>query len=163
MSMGIDVEHQVVIRRPRAEVAAHMFEPRNDPTWNLGVIESRPLSDGPLRKGSRTERVGRFLGRRIRSTREVVDIDDGAFVELSVTGLIPMRVRYELVDVTRGTLTRIRARGRARGLLQVGERWLAHSLREDIARVEGSNGFVCVVERSWMSPFDFPLRKSRPK
>jgi hypothetical protein len=132
--VAIDVQVQVVIRRPRTEVAAFMFESRNDRVWTANVIESRPLTEGPLRKGSRVQRVVRFLARRLVYTYEVLDADPAAFVELRVTRPFPMEVRYELSDVARGTLTRIRARGNARGFFRVREAWLARSVKGAIAR-----------------------------
>src|SRR5262245_49739575 len=45
--MAIDVRIEILIRLPRAQVAAFMFEPRNDKVWTSGVVDCRPLTDGP--------------------------------------------------------------------------------------------------------------------
>lgn len=68
-----------------------MFDPRNDAIWTTGVIECRPLTDGPLRQGSRVERTVKFLGRRFGYQYEVVAADGERFVEMRVTQ--PFRVR----------------------------------------------------------------------
>jgi hypothetical protein len=60
----VAVEAEVVIRRPRSEVAAFMFHPDNDAAWTTGVVACRPLTPGRLGPGSRVERTVRFLGRR---------------------------------------------------------------------------------------------------
>ena len=39
--MSIDVERQVLVKRARAEVAAYMFDPRNDAAWTTGVVDVR--------------------------------------------------------------------------------------------------------------------------
>jgi hypothetical protein len=60
--MSIDVERQVLVKRARAEVAAYMFDPRNDAAWTTGVVASRPLTEGRLRPGSRVERTANSSG-----------------------------------------------------------------------------------------------------
>ena len=112
--MSIDVERQVLIKRARAEVAAYMFDPCNDAAWTTGVVESRPLTDGRLRPGSRVERTTKFLRRQFSYVYSVVAADDDRFVDIRVDKPFPMQVRYELEDAAAdGTLARIRARGDA--------------------------------------------------
>ena len=111
--MSIDVERQVLVKRARAEVAAYMFDPRNDAAWTTGVVESRPLTEGRLRPGSRVERTTKFLGRQFSYVYSVVAADDDRFVDIRVDKPFPMQVRYELGDAADGTLARIRARGDA--------------------------------------------------
>ncbi len=38
--MGIDVHPAVLIRRPRADVAALMFDPRHEARWTKGVVSA---------------------------------------------------------------------------------------------------------------------------
>ena len=47
--MAIDVSTEVLIRLPREQVATFMFDPAKDKLWTQGVVECRPLTDGPLR------------------------------------------------------------------------------------------------------------------
>src|SRR5262249_18269677 len=61
--MGVDVRPEVLVRRPRAEVAAFMFDPRNDLRWTGGITSSRPAQPGPLVEGAMVQRTARFLGR----------------------------------------------------------------------------------------------------
>lgn len=49
--MSTDVTMAVVIKRPRAEVAAYLFDPAHDAVWTTGVISVRPLTEGRLRAG----------------------------------------------------------------------------------------------------------------
>lgn len=49
-----------------------MFDPKNYAIWTTGVIECRPLSDGPLRAGSRVERISKFMGKKFGYQYEVV-------------------------------------------------------------------------------------------
>lgn len=130
--MGVDVQPQVLIRRPRAEVAAFMFEPRNDALWTGGVVESRALTEGPLRAGSRVERVSRFLGRQFSYQYEVVDTDGESFVEMQVDEPFPMQIRYQLEDIPEGTVARIHARGDAVGFFRVAAPLLGRMVKRNI-------------------------------
>ena len=130
--MPIDIQTEVIIHRPRSEVAAFMFDPRNDALWTTGVIECRPLTDGRLRPGSRVERVTKFLGRQFGYTYEVTGADDDRSVDLRVAQPFPMQIRYELEDAAGGTRARIRAAGEAGGFFKVAAPLLSRMVRRNI-------------------------------
>jgi Polyketide cyclase / dehydrase and lipid transport len=130
--MSVDVTSEVLVRRPRADVAAFMFDPRNDAAWTSGVVASRPLTEGRLRPGSRVKRTTRFLGREFNYVYYVVEADDDRFVEIRVDKPFPMQVRYELEDVPDGTTARIRARGDAGGFFRLAGPLLAMMVRRNI-------------------------------
>jgi len=138
--MSVDVAPETVIFRPRAEVSAFMFEPSNDGLWTTGIVECRPLTEGPLRRGSRVERTSKFLGRKFAYLVEVTDAEDGRFVEMRVTEPFPMHIRYELEDAEGGTRARIRARGEATGFFRVAgpflSRMVARSIGNDLANLK---------------------------
>ena len=46
--MAVDVRPVMLIRRPRRDVAAFMFDPRYDLRWTGGITTSRPAQPGPL-------------------------------------------------------------------------------------------------------------------
>jgi hypothetical protein len=130
--MAIDVQTEVLIRRPRAEVAEFMFDPKNDAMWTTGVVECRPLTEGRLRAGSKVERVTKFLGRQFGYTYEVVDADADGFVEMKVEQPFPMQIRYELRDAPEGTLARIRAQGDATGFFRLAAPFMSRMVRRNI-------------------------------
>lgn len=141
--MGIDIKTQVLIQRPRAEVASFMFDPRNDAIWTTGVVESRPLTDGPLRAGSRVERVSKFLGRQFGYAYEVIAADDDSFVQMRVEEPFPMQIRYELEDAPEGTVARIRAQGDATGFFRVAAPLLGRMVRRNITNdLETLKGYL---------------------
>lgn len=131
--MAIDVRTEVVIRRSPEEVAAFMFEPKNDAIWTRAVEEVRPLTEGPLRPGSKVERVVKFLGRRFGYLYEVTDADARS-VEIKVDDPFPMFVRYELQDAPEGTLASIRTHGDATGFFRVAAPLMARMVRRNISR-----------------------------
>ncbi len=132
--MSTDVRVEIVIVRPRAEVAAFMFDPGNDATWTTGVIAARPRQEGRLRAGARVERTAKFLGRQFAYEYEVTAASGDDFVEMKVTEPFPMHIRYELADTPDGgTTVRIHATGEARGFFRVAAPLLNPMVRRNIA------------------------------
>jgi hypothetical protein len=132
--MTIDIDTEVHIARPRADVAAFMFEPANDRVWTANVIASKKLTDGPLRDGSAVERTVKFLGRTFAYRYDVVAAEDERFVEMKVEKPFPMLVRYELEDAAGGTTARIRARGDGAGFFKMAGPLLAPMVRRSIGK-----------------------------
>src|SRR5688572_23641815 len=130
--MGIDVTTEVFIRRPRAEVARFMFDPRHDAVWTTGVVECHPQQEGLLRKGAKVERISKFLGRRLAYLIEVIDHEDERFVEMLTQEPFEMRVRYELVDAEGGTRVSIRAAGGGTGFFRLAAPLLGRMVRRSI-------------------------------
>jgi hypothetical protein len=96
----VDVRPVVLIHRPRAEVAAFMFDPANDLRWTGGITSSRPDQPGRLHQGSTVVRTAKFLGRTFDYGYIVTRHEPDRLVELTVERPFPMRVRYELADAT---------------------------------------------------------------
>ena len=131
--MEIDVQAEQLIARPRAEVAAYMFDPANDAAWIGGVLEARALSDGPLQPGARVERVASFLGRRFTYVTEVLSFEPERMVEMRATQPFEIRVRYELAEQAGQTLVRIRAAGGGTGFFKLAAPLLGAMVRRNIA------------------------------
>lgn len=131
--MSIDVAAEVEIARPRAEVAAFMFDPKQDARWTTGVVEAKPLQDGLLRAGARVDRVSEFLGRRLEYRIEVTAAEPERFVEMLATQPFEIRVRYELEDIEGGrTVARIRTAGGGTGFFKLAAPLLAKMVRRSI-------------------------------
>jgi len=110
--VSVDVRPEVRIRRPRAAVAAFMFDPANDLAWTGGITDSRPAQPGPLAEGAVVERTARFLGRSFTYGYVVTAHEPDRLVEMKVERPFPMVVRYELRDDgDDATLTAIHASG----------------------------------------------------
>jgi hypothetical protein len=107
----IDVRPEILVRRPRDQVAAFMFDPTNDIRWTGGITDSRPAQPGPLTTGATVERTARFLGRSFTYGYVVTQHEPGRLVQLQVERPFPMTVRYELQDGPGGTLVTIHATG----------------------------------------------------
>lgn len=109
--MAVDVRPVVLVRRPRAEVAAFMFDPANDVNWTGGITSSRPEQPGRLREGATVVRTAKFLGRTFDYGYVVTREEPDRLVELRVDRPFPMQVTYQLEDAPGGTSVAIRAAG----------------------------------------------------
>jgi len=130
--MAVDVRPVVLIRRPRRDVAAFMFDPRNDLRWTGGITASRPAQPGPLVAGAKVERTARFLGRSFTYGYVVTQHEPDHLVELKVDRPFPMLVRYELQDAADGTLVAIHAAGTPGGFFGWATPLMARQVRKSI-------------------------------
>jgi uncharacterized membrane protein len=115
--MPVDVVTEIVIERPRAEVAAYASNPDNSMAWykNIKSVEWTTLK--PAAVGSRFKFVAQFLGRRLAYTYEVVEWLPGErFVLRTTEGPFPMETTYTWEDAEAGgTRMRLRNRGNPSG------------------------------------------------
>jgi len=107
----VDVRPEVLIHRPRAEVAAIMFDPVNDLRWTGGITSSRPDQPGRLQQGATVVRSAKFLGRSFDYGYVVTRHEPDRLIEMRVEQPFPMVVRYELDDAQDGTSVAIHAVG----------------------------------------------------
>ena len=138
--MAINVKAELLINKPKDEVAAYATDPVNDPVWISGMVESKMLTDPPLAQGSQVERVASFLGRRIQYILEVVDWEPGSRMGMhSIKGPFPMDVTYEFEEapsemVELGTLAKISVRGEASGFFKLASPLLAQAVKRSIGK-----------------------------
>jgi uncharacterized membrane protein len=133
--MGVDVEAEGVIQRPRTEVAAYATEPANDPQWISGVKSAQMVTDPPVRVGTRVERRAAFLGKRIDYLMEIAEfVPAERIVMRSVRSPFPMRVTYRFDDAAGGTRVGIRVEGDASGFYRLAAPLLARSVKAGITR-----------------------------
>jgi uncharacterized protein YndB with AHSA1/START domain len=131
--VSIDVVAEVLVRRPRDEVAAYMTDPANDPEWIGGLRSARLEGDPPLREGSRVARVASFLGRTVEYVNEVTVLVPGTLEMRSVKAPFAMHIVYTFEDDDGGTRVRNRVRGGA-GLFSAGSPLFAPLVKRNVRR-----------------------------
>jgi len=133
--MSVDVTVQRTIDRPREAVARFAMDPANDTRWITALHSVRKLTDGPLRPGTRVERVASFLGKRMEYVNEVVTHQpDARHVMRSVKAPFAMTITYEFEDAPAGTVARIRAEGDAAGFYRLAVPLLSAATRRSIEK-----------------------------
>lgn len=100
----VNVQTQIHIDRPRAEVAEYAANPDNAPQWYVNIHSSQRLTDGPIAPGSQVAFTAKFLGRELSYTYEFVEYVPGEkLVMRTAQGPFPMQTTYTWADDDGGT------------------------------------------------------------
>ena len=140
--MGIDVETEIAIARPRAEVAAYASDPDNATRWYANIESAEWRTPRPLVVGSRFAFVARFLRRRLAYVYEVKELIPGErFVMATTEGPLAMETTYTWADADDGTtVMRLRNRGEPSGfprfLAPIMAAAVRRANRKDLARLK---------------------------
>jgi uncharacterized membrane protein len=140
--MAVDIETQIEIARPRADVAAYASDIEHTTHWYENIKSVEWQTEPPLAVGSRIAFVAEFLGRRIAYTYEIRELVPGERLVMSTAqGPFPMETTYEWSDAgDGGTLMTLRNRGEPAGFKRVGAPLMARAIRranqKDLARLK---------------------------
>ena len=139
--MDVDVTTEVLVARPRADVAAFATDPRNAPRWYANIRSVEVLTAPPLRVGSRMRFVAAFLGRTIDYTYEVLELEPGERMTMSTASRpFPMTTTYMFEDTVDGTRMTLRNHGSPRGFGAVAapvmRRAIERANRKDLAAIK---------------------------
>lgn len=129
--MAVDVLTEVVIERPRAEVAAFSGDPANAPKWYVNIKSVEWKTAPPVVVGSKMTFVAHFLGRRLAYTYEVVELVPGErLVMRTAEGPFPMETTYTWNDDGAGrTRMTLRNRGEPAGFSKLVAPFMAAMMR----------------------------------
>jgi hypothetical protein len=141
---AVDVTVDIVINRPRPEVADYAVDPDNATAWYANITKVEWKTARPLAVGSRFAFVASFLGRTLAYTYEVVDFEpDRRFVMRTAEGPFPMETVYEWADVQAGaTRMTLRNRGEPSGFAGIAAPMLSLAMKrattKDLRRLKAN-------------------------
>lgn len=148
--MPVDVSSEIVIARPRVEVAAYAADPDNATSWYSNIQTVAWQTTPPVGVGSRIAFEARFLGRTLAYTYVVREHDPGErFVMATEDGPFPMETTYTWTDDgADGTRMTLQNQGDPSGFSRVATPLVTRAMRrenaKDLARLkqllEGSRG-----------------------
>lgn len=130
--MAVDVQTEILIRRPRDEVATYASNPNNAPHWYVNIKSVDWKSTPPLRVGSKLAFVAKFLGREISYTYEIVELVAGKRLVMRTSeGPFAMETTYTWESVTDGsTRMTLRNRGEPTGFSKLVAPFMASAMRK---------------------------------
>jgi hypothetical protein len=129
--MPLDVSTEIVIDRPRHEVAAFAIDPDRLPLWFVNIRAIEWKTEPPVQVGTRLALAAQLLRRRLEYTYEVVEHVPGErFVMRAVEGPCPMETSYGWRDAgPHATAMTLRNRGTPSGLVRLITPLLAIAVR----------------------------------
>ena len=129
--MAVDVLSETTIERPVNIVAGYAADPSNAPEWYVKIESVDWKTPPPAQVGSRVEFVARFLGRRLRYTYEVVDLEAGKrLVMRTAEGPFPMETSYTWAPAASGqTKMTLRNRGDPSGFSKLAAPFIKTAMR----------------------------------
>jgi hypothetical protein len=131
----MDVSTEILIRRPRAEVASGAADPARAPLWYKNIKLAQWRSDPPLRVGSKVAFTARFLRRQLEYTYEIMEyVPAERLVMRTSEGPFPMETTYSWSDEGPFTRMRLRNRGGVAGMARVFDPFLAVMVRRENAK-----------------------------
>ena len=140
--MSVDVLTEIVIDRPRDQVAGFSGDPSNAPQWYVNIKSVEWKTPPPLALGSRLAFVAHFLGKQLAYVYEIVELTPGAqLVMRTADGPFPMETTYRWEDAGEGkTRMSLRNRGQPIGFSRVVGPMMAAAMRranrKDLARLK---------------------------
>jgi uncharacterized membrane protein len=141
--MAVDVQTEIAIDRPRADVAAFAADPDNATTWYENIKAVDWVTEPPLAVGSRLSFVATFLGRRLAYNYEIRELVPGERLVMSTSeGPFPMETTYTWEDAAEGgTTMRLRNRGEPSGFSRIAAPMMGRAMRKantkDLERLRG--------------------------
>ena len=132
--MSININAEIVINRSKDDVASFAMDPDNDPTWISGIVEAKTLTDPPFGKGTKVQRVAKFLGRRMEYTPEVIEYDPMGGLVMRTDKPFDMTIRYQFKETDGGTLAGINIQGEGTGFYNLAAPLLSRAVKRNITR-----------------------------
>ena len=140
--MLVDVQTEIEIERPRADVAAYAADPDNATAWYENIKSVEWKTARPLAVGSRVAFVATFLGRRLAYTYAITEFVPGErFVMSTADGPFAMETTYSWEDTTPGSTRMIlRNRGEPTGFSKLAApiigKAMRRATRKDLQRLK---------------------------
>jgi uncharacterized membrane protein len=138
----VDVLTEVIIERPRKQVAEFAGDPSNAPKWYVNIKAVEWKTAPPVALGSKIAFVAHFLGRRLAYSYEVVEWVPGErLVMRTAEGPFPMETTYTWESAGEGsTRMALRNRGEPTGFSKIVAPLMGSAMRranrKDLARLK---------------------------
>lgn len=129
----IRIEASTQISRPRDQVFEYLTAFENLPQWQTGVIESKTLSDGPVRVGYQFEETAKVGPWKLKNVCTVTDVktNERFAFEAKSSGPLDYEGSFSLQPVAGGTRLTLNGSAQLKGLWRLLQPILAGDLRKE--------------------------------
>ncbi|QDW30421.1 ATPase [Arthrobacter sp. KBS0702] len=126
----VNVQTEILIRRPREIVASFASDPDNAPAWYVNIRSAKWQTKRPLAVGSRVAFTARFLGRNLDYVYEISELVPGYKLTMRTKqGPFPMRTSYSWPDEDGATRMTLRNTGEPSGFSALAGIFMAPMMR----------------------------------
>ena len=100
----VQVEYALTVQRPVEQVFAFVTNGENNPKWELEMVETKQLTDGPTRVGTKWLSVHKYGRRKVKAIRETIQYEPNRrWVTRSAIGPIPTTFTITFESTNGGT------------------------------------------------------------
>jgi len=126
----VTVETSIIINRPIEEVFAYLTDARNNPQYDTGLVEVRQTPESPVGLGTKITEVRKFLGRKIESSREVVEYEPPTkCIQKNTAGPFPVEGSLTFEPTAEGTKVAWKFEMKPGGFFALAEPLVARSVK----------------------------------
>ena len=127
------IQHEVTVHlnQPVDQVFGFLMDTSKLSTWQSNLIKSEPITEGPLRTGSRFREIRRIQGKESEIEGEIVTLEPNKRLETQTMTKPQARVSYTLVPEQGGTRLQYKFILVTSGLMRLLEPMIAKSIRKD--------------------------------
>jgi carbon monoxide dehydrogenase subunit G len=129
----IHIESSVQIARPRDEVFDFLIDVDNLPKWQTGVLQSRSLTQGPVRVGFQFAEMLKVGPWKLNTVSTVTDIkvNERFAFQVKSSGPLDCDAYFDLQPVAGGTRLTMNGAARLKGIWRLLQPFLAGDLRKE--------------------------------
>jgi uncharacterized protein YndB with AHSA1/START domain len=127
------IQHEVTLHlnRPIDQVFAFLVDTSKLSTWQSNLIKSEPLTEGPLRTGSRFREIRRINNKEEEIEGEITALEPNKLLETKTVTKPQARVSYALDPEQGGTRLKYKFVLETSGLMRLLEPMIAKSIKAD--------------------------------
>lgn len=127
------VEQTIIVSQPIEKVFAYVTDPRNNPKWQPGILDSQVTPDEPTHIGTQVTDVRSLLGRKLKLTTEVIEFELNKLLHIkSTSGPIPFRGYITFESVSGGTRVNFLAEAEPTGFFKLAENMFSSTWRKEL-------------------------------
>ncbi len=127
------IEHSVSINQPVEQVFAFIRDTRNTARWHPSLSEARATLEGPAQIGTQVTEVRTFIGRKMESTFEIVELEPNKRIVMkSVSGPFPLKVTILFESLGKATRITLDGETEPRGFLKLADGMIAGMLQKEL-------------------------------